>query len=90
MIIKQKMWVIESPYSGIYLSGSDMADVKGYANLGSVEVKVDFDMPSDIEIRDIKIADLKAQRTKIEADAQVRVGQIQDEIQSLMALEVSA
>ena len=90
MIIKQKMWVIESPYSGIYLAGSDMADVTGYANLGTVEVKVEFDMPSDIEIRDKKIASLKAQRTKIEADNQVKVEQINEAIQSLMALEVSA
>ena len=90
MIIKQKLHVIESPYSGIHLSDVEMDDVSGYVSLGNVDIEVDFDMPNDLEIRDMKIAGLKAQRTTIEADAQVKVEQINGAIQSLMALEVSA
>jgi len=87
MIIKQKIYVIDSPFSGVHLSDTEMLSVTGYVKLGEVDIEVDFDMPTGLEIRDMKIATLKEQRTKIEADTQVQVEQIDEAIQSLMALE---
>jgi len=89
MKFKQTMYVT-AHWKEVNLSSVDMSDYADYETLGAVEVEADFDMPSDIEIRDLKIASLKKERTKIEADNQVKIDRINDEIQSLMALEVSA
>jgi len=58
--------------------------------VGSVDVEFEFEMPSDIEIRDSKIATIKAAITKTQADAQVKVEGLLDEIQKLMAIGVDA
>ena len=55
--------------------------------LGNVEVYVDFDMPSDVDIRDTKIAKFREDITKHKADCQMIVDNIEDRIQQLMALE---
>jgi len=92
MKIKQKVALVTSKYdrSPSLISYVPRNDDDFYTVLATKEIEVEFDMPSDIEIRDKKIASLKAQRTKIEADNQVKVEQINEAIQSLMALEVSA
>ena len=85
MIIKRKMYVTEVwdeiELYPVKLTG-DM-----YTILGTVEVEVEFDMPSGIEIRDMKIDNLKKRITKTKADAQVEVEGLENEIQVLMALE---
>jgi len=85
MIIKRKMYVTdvwgELELYPVKLTG----DV--YTILGTVEVEVEFDMPSKIAIRDKKIDNIKKRITKTKADAQVEVEGLESEIQVLMALE---
>jgi len=90
MIIKQEVALVVSEYidQPYMLSHVPDNDDGYYTILATKKIEVDFDMPSDIETRDKKIAVLKAQRTKIQADAQVKSVQIDESIQSLMALEV--
>ena len=92
MIIQQEVALVTTKYNPEpYMVGRVPNNDDGYYTILSTKVvEVDFDMPSDIEIRDKKIASLKAQRTKIQADAQVKSEQINEAIQSLMALDVSA
>jgi len=92
VIIKQKVYIATTKYNykPCILSFVPSNDDGYYTILATKEIEVEFDMPSDIEIRDKKIATLKAQRTKIQSDAQVQVEHINEAIQSLMALEVSA
>jgi len=91
MIIKQKVALVTSKYDRTpsLISYVPRNDDDFYTVLATKKIEVEFDMPSDIEIRDKKIANLKAQRTKIEADAQLQVEQIDEAIQSLMALEAA-
>ena len=92
MIIKQEVALVTSKYNSkpSLISCVPSSDDHFYTVLATKEIEIDFDMPTDLEIRDIKIADLKKTRTQIEADTQIEVERINDEIQSLMALEVSA
>ena len=91
MMSPQEVSVVTAKYnSEPTIVSHVLANDDYFTVLATKEIEVEFDMPTDIEIRDKKIADLKAQRTKIEADNQVKVEQINEAIQSLMALEVSA
>ena len=64
-------------------------DDEFYTIIDTKKIEVEFDNTPDIEIRDMKIATLKKARTKIEADNKVKVEQINEAIQSLMALEAA-
>jgi len=89
MKIKQKMVVAIPKYNDdpTILPGTIVSD-DFWTVLGKVEVEVDFDMPSQKEINGNKIAALRDKLKKERADFQVKKERIEDEIQSLMALEV--
>jgi len=58
--------------------------------IGSVEVEFEFEVPSDIEIRNAQISAIEKVITKTQADAQVKVEGLLDEIQKLMAIGVDS
>ena len=90
MIIKQEVSLAITKYNNEPSIISHVPDDDYFTVLATKEIEVEFDMPTDIEIRDMKIAKLKKQRKNLQADTQVQVEQINVAIQSLMALEVSA
>jgi len=92
MIIQQEVSLVTSKYNSepSMISHVPNNDDGFYTIIATKKIEVEFDIPTDIEIRDMKIASLKKTRTKIEADNQIKVEQINEAIQSLMALEVSA
>jgi len=86
MKIKQKMYIVKWFDREPAMQSYATKDEKYCVALGEVEVEAEFDMPSDIEIRDIKVASLKSESEKVKADAQVRLEKIEEDIQSLMAI----
>jgi len=88
MKIKQPVAIVVTKYDDEpFITGNVVTDDDYWTVLDRVEVEVEFDMPSNAEIRDKKIDALKAEANKITADAQVKVEHINDEIQKLYALE---
>jgi len=91
MIIKQEVAIVTTKYDpepcimGCIPGNNDSY----YTILAVKEIEVEFDMPPDVETRDKKIAILENARTRVIAKSQLKVEKIDDEIQSLMALEAS-
>lgn len=55
--------------------------------LDIVEAEVEFTMPEEHEILNRAVANLKAEKAKIEADAYIQAKAIQDKIDSLLCIE---
>jgi len=89
MIIKQEVAIVTSKYDPEpCVLGCIPNDENSYYTILAIkEIEVEFDTPSEIEIRDMKVAKLKKERTKVIADSQLEVERIDSDIQSLMALE---
>jgi len=85
MLIKQKLYVVEN-LNCDGKPGLSWCQLTGSTTLGEVEVEVDFDMPSDIEVRDLKVSSLQSDLRKVRADSLVKVQRIEDAIQRLMAI----
>ena len=89
MIINQEVAIVVTKYDlepcivGYIPNNSD----DFYTVLAVKEIEIEFDMPSEIELRDKKVTALKNARTKVIADSQLEVERIDSEVQSLMALE---
>jgi hypothetical protein len=98
MIIKQKLWVHFNFQSGeISLSDHDMTNggkdsfwAKRYFILGTqdIEVDVDYKIPSEIEIRDMKVNAIESQIEKTRADAEITIESLRGDIQKLMCIGV--
>lgn len=84
MKIKQTMYVDKGWNDEIRLQG-----YKGTCDkcLGEVTVEVNFDMPSDIEIRDMSADAINYQIEKVKADTEVTLERLRGEISKLMAIE---
>jgi len=89
MIIKDTILIVTSKYTDtpFLLAHEPAADDDYYNILERQEIEIEFDMPSDIELRNMKIDKLKAKKVRVQADAEISVEKINTEIQSLMALE---
>jgi len=68
--------------SSLLLSTNGSAD--GYVKLGTAQITVTFD--DDDKIVDNMVVALKAQKQKVQADAQVEINRLDERIQSLLAL----
>lgn len=55
--------------------------------IDTVETEIEFTMPSEREILNRVVANLKAEKTNIEADAYIQAKAIQDKIDSLLCIE---
>ena len=88
MNIKQKMYVIECGDNVELISYKPTTS--SLAVLCEVEVEVDFNMPSDIQIRDKRIASIKNEIEQVRASAEITTERLLGDIQRLMALEVNA
>jgi len=89
MKIKQKMAVAITKYSDDPVLVSPSIESDDYWTvLGEVEIEADFDMPRQAGINVLRVIGLRKELTKVKADFQVKKERIEEEIQSLMALEV--
>jgi len=88
MKIKQRMHVVKWFSDEPSLQGHK-SSTPSCVELGEIDIEFDFDMPSDLEIRDKKIAALKSGIKKERADSDMRVEYMEHEIQKLYALELS-
>lgn len=81
------MLLVNSDYSGVYISfnESDMSKISDTWQL-LAKAKVTFEI-GDVDIPGIQIETLKKQKQQILADAHVRAEQIEQQIQSLLAIE---
>ena len=65
----------------------DMSEY-GYTFLGfTKEVSVEFDVPDDFDLTAEEIKALREQQKRIQADAQRQVVEIEERIQSMLAIE---
>ena len=64
----------------------DMTD-HGYTKIGTATIE--FDLIDRNEMIDNKVAALQAELQTVKADAQVKVQKLEDQLQSLLAIEVS-
>jgi len=88
MTVKQEVAIVITKYDDEpFITGNVVTDDDYWTVLDRVDVEVEFDMPSNVEIRERRIDALKAEANKFTADAQVKVEHINDEIQKLYALE---
>lgn len=55
--------------------------------IDTVEAEIEFAMPDEREILNLAVSNLKAEKSKIEADAYIKAKFIQDKIDSLLCLE---
>lgn len=90
MKIKTTLYVLMSKYNEKpYLCTADLSNGE-YGDdtlLDTTEVEVDFEMPSNIEIRDMKIAGINKQINGVKADTEITLERLLGEIQMLMAIE---
>ena len=90
--MKQTMYVHASKkYDGtdefdIDMKICDMTEY-GYILIGTVEVSADFDIPDDFNFTQAEIDSLKTQKSKIQAEAQIKITQIEEQIQRLQCIE---
>lgn len=90
--MKQTMYVHASKkYNGtnefdIDMKVCDMTEY-GYILIGTVEVSADFDLPDDFNFTQAEIDSLKTQKSKIQAEAQMKITQIDEQIQRLQCIE---
>lgn len=67
--------------------GADMSEY-GYTFLGiTKEVTVEFEVPDDFNLTAEEIKSLRAHQKKIQAEAQRQVLEIEERIQSMLAIE---
>jgi|TARA_R110002126_G_scaffold112816_2_gene251142 hypothetical protein len=72
--------------SQVMLTKLDMAK-HGYTRIGTATIE--FDLISNKEMIENKVVALQAEMQIIKADAQVKVQKLEDQLQSLLAIEVS-
>jgi len=72
--------------SEVILSNLDMAK-HGYTQIGTATIE--FHLIDRNEMIDNKVVALQAEMQTIKADAQVKVQKLEDQLQSLLAIEVS-
>ena len=91
MIIKEKIAVVTSKHlpDPFLMCGVPVNEDGYFTILDTQDIEIEFDMPSEIELRGKKIANLENARTKTVADCQLEIERIDSDIQSLMALEAS-
>lgn len=77
-----------TPYARIDFIESDMSEISNRYQVLS-KAKVTFEL-GDIDIPGIQIESLKKQKQQILADAHVKAEQIEQQIQSLLAIEYKA
>ena len=70
----------------IITAACEMEDF-GYVLVGSKEIEVEIAIPESFDIVNAKIDALKAEKQKIGATAQVQMNNIEEQIQSLLAIE---
>jgi len=89
MIITQEMFVQLSPYTRAkpQIFDMDMAGHNsGYIHICKVDVSAEFDMPSDLDIRDAKIKKLNKHIEKEKAASALKVERLEIEKQKLLAI----
>lgn len=69
--------------------GCDMSEY-GYTLLQTQNISIGFDVPDDFNLDAEEIKSLRAEQKKIQAEAQRRLTQIEERIQSLQSLEYKA
>ncbi len=90
--IKKTMFVhAEKDYSAersfkLNLMACDMSKY-GYIKIGEVEVSVDYDLPENFNFTQAEIDALRKEQKRIQAEAQNKITQIEEHIQSLLCLE---
>ena len=71
----------------IFMAQSDCSATTGYPLLGTVTLEFEFDMPSEQEQTLAEIKMLEAAKNAIAKDAAERIGNMQDRLNSLLAIE---
>ena len=70
---------------------TDMSDDEYFGPLVTKEtVNVEFDIPDDFNVNDELVKTLRKQQKTIQADAQMKLTQIEERIQSLLCIEHKA
>ena len=67
------------------LAFSSIKEIQGWTPMGTVEME--WTSPDSEEILNLRVTALKQQATQVMAEAQMRVDQIEDQIQNLLRLE---
>jgi len=76
----------EQLVDSVSFTNLDMAS-NGYTKIGTATIE--FDLINRDQLIDNKIVSLRAELQGVKADAQVKVQRLEDQLQSLLAIEVS-
>lgn len=86
---KHTIYLTAKKIGGKYSYGIEMVDMSeyGYITVETKEIEVSMDVPEGYDPVNGHIDALRDEKQKIGAEAQVKINNIEDQIQSLLAIE---